>query len=182
MSKTQAKTPSHPRYEDMITEAIMNLKERKGSSRQAIKKYIVNNYNLPDNGRTNFGLRNAISKGVENGVFTYPNDSKASVKLTKKEPAKKEKDADKKVVDKKVTDKKVKTKAEKKDAKSAVKDEKKEVKPNAEKNTRAKKNVPPAKTTKPAVKKSVATSKKTRLTKSAEKNTTGLRRSPRHTK
>ena len=40
-AKSEGGRPSYP---DMISEAIMNLAERGGSSRQAIFKYIVENY------------------------------------------------------------------------------------------------------------------------------------------
>jgi histone H1/5 len=49
--KTRSKTkkPSHPPYKDMITEAIFEDKKwTKGSSRQAIVKYIVANYGLDE--------------------------------------------------------------------------------------------------------------------------------------
>jgi len=40
---------SHPNYRDMIVKAVGNLKERGGSSRQAILKYIIANYNVGHN-------------------------------------------------------------------------------------------------------------------------------------
>merc|ERR1712080_296584 len=42
------KNPIHPTYDVMIKEAITNLKDRKGSSRQAIIKYIQANYIISD--------------------------------------------------------------------------------------------------------------------------------------
>jgi len=46
--KTKKKT--HPTYKEMITEAIWEDKKwTKGTSRQAIVKYIVSNYNLDEN-------------------------------------------------------------------------------------------------------------------------------------
>jgi len=47
--KTQRKQPDHPTYKDMITTAIVALKERTGSSRQAIVKYVIAHYKVdPD--------------------------------------------------------------------------------------------------------------------------------------
>lgn len=45
--KTMAKS-DHPQYDAMIKEAIAYLKERKGSSRQAILKYLMSNFDLGD--------------------------------------------------------------------------------------------------------------------------------------
>ncbi|XP_046987052.1 histone H1-like, partial [Schistocerca americana] len=43
--KPRAK-PAHPRTSEMVTAAIKSLKERGGSSLQAIKKYIAAHYKL----------------------------------------------------------------------------------------------------------------------------------------
>lgn len=43
MEKTKAK-PIHPKTSEMVTDAIRSLKEKNGSSLQAIKKYIAANY------------------------------------------------------------------------------------------------------------------------------------------
>uniref|UniRef100_A0A914YAU4 H15 domain-containing protein n=1 Tax=Panagrolaimus superbus TaxID=310955 RepID=A0A914YAU4_9BILA len=40
--------PSHPPYASMIKKAISELKEKKGSSKAAILKYISKNYGIPD--------------------------------------------------------------------------------------------------------------------------------------
>ena len=48
-AKKQAKVADHPKYNDMIKAAILALKERTGSSRQAIVKYIKANYKVGDN-------------------------------------------------------------------------------------------------------------------------------------
>uniref|UniRef100_A0AC34FTI2 H15 domain-containing protein n=1 Tax=Panagrolaimus sp. ES5 TaxID=591445 RepID=A0AC34FTI2_9BILA len=44
ISKSDSNRPS---YGDMIKEAIANLKNRKGSSRASILKYITETYNIP---------------------------------------------------------------------------------------------------------------------------------------
>lgn len=46
MSSNATKTTQHPKYADMITAAITTLKERNGSSRQAICKYVKANYSV----------------------------------------------------------------------------------------------------------------------------------------
>ncbi len=46
--KTMAAKSDHPQYDVMIKEAIAGLKERKGSSRQAILKYMMANFGLGD--------------------------------------------------------------------------------------------------------------------------------------
>ena len=43
------KPASHPKYSEMIAAALGALKERSGSSRQAILKYIQANYKCGDN-------------------------------------------------------------------------------------------------------------------------------------
>ncbi|RIA98162.1 hypothetical protein C1645_750785 [Glomus cerebriforme] len=163
-SKKQASPPSHPKYEDMIRDAIVALKERKGSSRQAIKKYILNTYKLPDNATTTNRLKLAITRGVEKGTFSFFNGPSGTLKLVKKEAPKKEK----KEVEKKEKPKKV---------------EKKEVKPKPEKKTTTRKapTRKPAATTKkapPKQKKASTSTKKTRAstTKKASEKRTGTRR------
>lgn len=47
---SKPKTPSsHPTYGDMIRKAVSELKEKKGSSRAAILKYILQNYKVGTN-------------------------------------------------------------------------------------------------------------------------------------
>ncbi|CAG8648845.1 3705_t:CDS:2 [Funneliformis mosseae] len=68
-------------------EAIVALNERKGSSRQAIKNYILTTYKLPDNNLTNKRLRLAVKKGVNNGLLFFPNGPSDTIKyvMIKKE-------------------------------------------------------------------------------------------------
>ena len=42
------KAAAHPKYSEMIAAAIVALKERSGSSRQAIIKYVNANYKVND--------------------------------------------------------------------------------------------------------------------------------------
>ncbi len=43
------KPTTHPKYSEMIGAAVAELKERGGSSRQAILKYVLANYKVGDN-------------------------------------------------------------------------------------------------------------------------------------
>ena len=43
------------------------------NSRQDIKKYILTKYNLPENDTTKKRFRSAIYKGVDKGIFYFPN-------------------------------------------------------------------------------------------------------------
>ncbi|CAG8434083.1 5285_t:CDS:2 [Diversispora eburnea] len=121
-AKKAATVTSHPRYEDMIRDAIIALKERKGSSRQRIKKYILTTFKLPDNSTTSSRLRLAINKGVEKGTFQFLNGPSGTIKLVKKDAVKKDK-----------------KEPEKKEVKPKKAAEKKEVKPKVEKKTTTKK-------------------------------------------
>ncbi|KAF9971267.1 hypothetical protein BGZ75_001949, partial [Mortierella antarctica] len=82
------KEAEHPPYKEMIINALVHLKERNGSSRQALKKYISGNYKVGDNSDVHFN--GAIKRGVETGEFTQPKGKSGPVKLAKKEPKKKE--------------------------------------------------------------------------------------------
>merc|ERR1712241_738176 len=63
----KAKAPAnHPKYSEMIAAAITTLKDRTGSSRQAILKYICANYKV-DAAKAPQHLRMALKAGVANG-------------------------------------------------------------------------------------------------------------------
>ncbi|KAF7198160.1 Histone H1, partial [Pseudocercospora fuligena] len=72
---------THSSYLDMIKEAVISLKERSGSSRQAIKKYVLANNNLAgvsDNAFT-VQFNKALQKGSDNGTFLRPKDKAPAV-------------------------------------------------------------------------------------------------------
>lgn len=78
--KKQKKAVSdlHPKYNQMINEAIAALKDRTGSSRQAILKYIVANYNvLPDEKLVNNHIKMSIRAGVKSGKLKQSKGSGA---------------------------------------------------------------------------------------------------------
>ena len=62
-----AKKPaSHPTYQIMVQESIKALKERKGASQQALKKYIEANYQCEVK---NYHLNSALKKLTEEKVL-----------------------------------------------------------------------------------------------------------------
>merc|ERR1712018_488595 len=81
------KPANHPKYSDMIKAAITSLKERGGSSRQAILKYISANYKVGDNAASHLKL--ALRAGVKNGSLAQSKGTGASgsFKLAAKKPA-----------------------------------------------------------------------------------------------
>ena len=84
-----AKKSEHPTFAVMIAAAIASLNERKGSSKQAIEKYVCTNYKVGSN--YNFHLKRALKRGVEIGalVQTKGVGASGSFKLAKPEPVKK---------------------------------------------------------------------------------------------
>lgn len=144
-SKPKA-TASHPQYKVMVNAAIAALKERGGSSRQAILKYIVANYKLGDNPTAiNARLKSALKAGVKAGSLKQSRGTGAAGSFRLGEKTTEEKPAVKKVAEKK--------------AKSPKKAAAKPKKPTAEKKAATKS---PKKTTtkKPAAPKKVKSPKK----------------------
>nr|AOF43155.1 histone H1.2 [Hydractinia echinata] len=125
------KNADHPLFIEMISAAITALKERKGSSRQAIVKYIKANYKVGDNVETvvkmtlkrNIGGRLVQTKGTgASGSFKL--SAPAAKKPAAKKPAAKKPAAKKAVAKKpsaKKTPKKTTTATKKKTPKKAAK-------------------------------------------------------------
>ena len=64
------KPAAHPVYSEMIAKAVSDLKERGGSSRQAILKYIVKNFKVGANETAvNSRLKLALKAGVKKGAL-----------------------------------------------------------------------------------------------------------------
>merc|ERR1712071_739034 len=59
-------TAAHPPYLEMVIAAVTVMKERSGSSRQAILKYILANYNVggTDPKSANLHLKQALKRGI----------------------------------------------------------------------------------------------------------------------
>lgn len=69
-------------YNEMIKEAIVSLKEKNGSSRQELKKYVKEHFPVSDiSFDSRFNL--ALKRGVANGVFLQPKGASGAVKLSK---------------------------------------------------------------------------------------------------
>ena len=133
-------TPAGPSYLDLIKEAISTLKDRTGSSRQAIAKVVeVKKGASYAKARLNMALK----KGVDTAALTQVKGSyklakvAAKVKVAKKKPAAKKKSVTKKAAPKKTTAKSIKPTAKK--TTSATKSKK----PTAKKTTSATKSKKP---------------------------------------
>uniref|UniRef100_A0AC35FLI1 H15 domain-containing protein n=1 Tax=Panagrolaimus sp. PS1159 TaxID=55785 RepID=A0AC35FLI1_9BILA len=73
--KISKSDPNRPSYGDMIKAAISEHKNKKGSSREAILKYITETYNIPKASfsQTNVQVRHALKRGVESASFSQTN-------------------------------------------------------------------------------------------------------------
>ncbi|XP_040564367.1 histone H1 [Lepeophtheirus salmonis] len=154
-TKVKAKA-SHPTSAVMVKAAITELKERNGSSIQAIKKYIAAHYKVDIVKMSPF-IRKALKAAVEKGVLTQTKGKGASgsFKLMKEKAA---------PAPKKTTAKKPAVKKAKSPKKTSVKKATKAKTPKkAIKKTTTKAKSPKKVTKKPAAKKVVAkkTTKKT---------------------
>ena len=95
------KPAAHPKYSEMVGKAIAALKERGGSSRQAILKYIMANLNVGKDAKTvNVHLKLSLRAGVKNKSLKQSKGTGASgsfkigeVVKPKKKPAAKPKKA-----------------------------------------------------------------------------------------
>lgn len=157
--KVAAKPPAHPKYIDMIAAAVTALKERNGSSRQAIVKYIKANYKVGDSADVH--VKMALKRGVAGGTLLQPKGTGASgsFKLAKTvAPKKVKKPVAKKTPVKKVAPKK--SPAKKTAAKKSA---------TGKKTTQKKKKPASATKKKPASKKPVA--KKPAAKKTPKKKT-----------
>ena len=161
------KPAEHPPYLEMIKAAIVALKERGGSSRQAIEKYIKANYKV---GEVGSHLKMALKRGAASGklIHTKGVGASGSFKVAKEEkkekkPAKKPKKPAAKKVAKKPAAKKPAAKKPAAKKKTATKSPSKKPKKSAAKKPAAKK---------PAAKKAVkkAPAKKPAAKKPAKKS------------
>merc|ERR1712062_603102 len=88
----KAKAPAaHPKYSVMIAAAITSLKDRTGSSRQAILKYICANYKV-NAAKAAVQVRLALKRGVAKGALKMARASgkgAGSYKVVKAEKPKK---------------------------------------------------------------------------------------------
>ncbi|KAA5587853.1 histone H1/H5 family protein, partial [Pseudomonas aeruginosa] len=82
--------PSHPKTSEMVNSAIAELKERSGSSLQAIKKYIAAQYKVDAEKLAPF-IRKYLKNAVESGTLiqTKGKGASGSFKLESKTSASK---------------------------------------------------------------------------------------------
>lgn len=73
----RSKPPAHPKTSEMVLAAVTALKDRKGSSLQAIKKYMGSTYKV-DTDKTAIFIRRYLKKAVEEGVLVQAKGSGAS--------------------------------------------------------------------------------------------------------
>lgn len=148
--KSAPKKADHPTYKAMVSAALTAMKDRKGSSKQAIEKHIRANYSLggTDNG-IKASLKRTLKKMVDDGLLiqTSGKGASGSFKLKAKEVKKPKK------VTKPKTPKKAKKPAAKKPS-SAKKAKTVKKKPSAKKPA-AKKPAAKKAAKKPAAKKAV---------------------------
>src|SRR5271155_2662073 len=96
-SKAAKKPADHPKYSEMVQQALGSLKERGGSSRQAVLKYIVKNFKCgKDETVVNQHLKMALRAGVKNASLKQSKGSGASGSFRLGEEAKKKPKAAKK--------------------------------------------------------------------------------------
>lgn len=69
--------PAHPRTSDMVTAAIQTLKERGGSSLQAIKKYIATTYKIDADKQASF-IKKYLKSAVASGALVQTKGKGAS--------------------------------------------------------------------------------------------------------
>merc|ERR1711876_151595 len=115
---------AHPKYSVMVAAAIKALKDRTGSSRQAIAKYICANYKV-DAAKAAVPLRLALKKGVAAGTLKMGGAAgkkgAGCFKIGEKAKVEKKKKPKKVVKKKKPAAKKAKKAAKKPAAKKAAK-------------------------------------------------------------
>ena len=75
--RPSAKKAEHPTYREMISSALGAMKERKGTSRQKIQKYIADTYKI-DMSASNSHLKRALTSGVTKGAFLQTTGKGAS--------------------------------------------------------------------------------------------------------
>ena len=108
-SKETVKKAEHPTNFDKMVAAITSMKDRRGSSRQAVRKYILENYKV-DSVKMTVPLRLSLRNGLAKGKLCYARKSGKGSRCYKLVP--KEKEAKKPAVKKVV--KKVKAATDKK--------------------------------------------------------------------
>lgn len=76
-TKAVKKVADHPKYGEMIQAAVAALKERNGSSRQAIIKYVTANYKVNESSVSTY-TKAALKRGVADGTLKQVKGAGAS--------------------------------------------------------------------------------------------------------
>ena len=166
VAKKPKAAPAHPPVASMVNAALAALKDRKGSSLSAIKKYVAANYKVDSDKIAPF-IRRYLKKAVADGKLTQTKGTGASgsfklakpekVEKPKKKPAAKKPAAKKPAAKKAKTPKKAAKKSPAKKAAKKTKTPKKEKKAKTPKAAKPKKPAAKkAKTPKKAAKKPAA--------------------------
>ena len=167
------KPAAHPAYAEMIAKAIVGIADKKGSSKAAIKKYILANFKVEDTKATNTQLNLALKRGVAGGKLVTAKGHAGTFKAAKAEKPKK--------VVKKTPKKAVKKPAAKKPAAekpAAKKSPKKAAKKPAAKKPAAKKS-PAKKAVKKVVKKPAAKKTPKKVVKKVVKKPAAKKAAPK---
>lgn len=92
-AKKEKAPANHPKYIEMAVAALNSLKERNGSSRQAIHKYIVSNYSVGTDAKVvGTHLKLALKRGVDTGAIKHVKGTGASGSFKANPEAKKKKE------------------------------------------------------------------------------------------
>merc|ERR1712212_1382375 len=105
VAKKVKKPAEHPKYSEMIKQAVASLKERTGSSRQAIVKYVKANFKVSDGSDSHIKL--ALKRMVAGGDLVQVKGTGASGSFKLAKPVPKTKATPKKPAAKKATKKPV---------------------------------------------------------------------------
>ena len=158
-AKKPSKPAEHPKFSEMIIAAITSLKDKKGSSIQAIKKYILASYKVDEKKVATF-VKSNLNRLIESGAIKSVKGSGASGSFKLADKAEKTKKVAKKPAAKKTAAKKPAakkaTKSPKKAAKKTTTPKKAAKKPAAKKAAKPAKKAaksPAKKAKKPAAKK-----------------------------
>ncbi|KAH6943282.1 hypothetical protein HPB50_018411 [Hyalomma asiaticum] len=78
-AKKAKKPANHPKYTDMVKKSVEALKERGGSSRQAIHKYIMAHFDVGKDAKVvNTHLKLALKRAVQSGLLKHSKGTGAS--------------------------------------------------------------------------------------------------------
>ncbi|KAH6943283.1 hypothetical protein HPB50_018412 [Hyalomma asiaticum] len=78
-AKKSKKPATHPKYTEMVMKSVEALKERGGSSRQAIHKYIMAHFDVGKDAKVvNTHLKLALKRAVQSGLLKHSKGTGAS--------------------------------------------------------------------------------------------------------